>query len=283
MESISYLLQCSIPIVCRKVSSAGGSLDSINLHPLQEIDRESTNTDHHATPTLEAMYPTTKGTSSATITSGASKMAGTSDITDESFVIDLPPVSQLDSSVLEALPFYLREKILNEYANKEKKYDSLHEYEPLTSAVTTAPFEQDHSLSTLQDEVKVHVDKDKNKQDFQNPSSDSWNSSMILITNDPIVIDNEEVFLKEVRAYVRDWILNFLEGPMIEDVHIVAEYLLKLADSNVNVASLALKSMRRFIDELELFSWFSVFNQLLSDVQLRVTSVYGGQLLINSL
>lgn len=260
------------------VSTAGRSLDSVNPQPSHKA---KTNTEHPASPTLDSLNLTTKGGNSPSVTSGASKMAASSDITDDSFVIDLPPMSQLDSSVLEALPPYLREKILNEYANK--KDDSTQKQVQLIPAIPSARSDRDHILNAFQDKDKALRDGGTNTQDIQIPHSGSQISSKELLSNDPVIIDNEDVFLKEVRSYVRDWILNFLEGPISEDVYIVSEYLLKLTDSNLNVASLALKSMRRFINELELIDWFSVFNQLLSNIQLRVTSVYGGQLLINLL
>ena len=40
---------------------------------------------------------------------------------DETFAIDLPPMSQLDSSVLEALPQTMKEKILRGYTKQEQK------------------------------------------------------------------------------------------------------------------------------------------------------------------
>lgn len=223
---------------------------------------------------LQSAHPTPVRCVLTDTSIGASNMTASSDIADKGFVIDVPPMSQLDSSVLEALPAYIKEKILIEYANKQaKKTSSGPAHEPVTTLM-----ENPSSPKHTQDLVIALTEQGDVEQCVEKSVSTVVSSIMHTV-----IIENESTFIKEIRSYLREWILNCLDGPTVDDMHMVSDYFLKLTHSNLNVTSLSLKSMRRFIADLELLDWFAAFNELLSVVQLRVTSEYGGKLSIPSL
>ncbi len=155
--------------------------------------------------------------------------------------IDLPPLSQLDSSVLNALPELLKHEILQEYASKQAKVKTATPNEAMTP--TTDLLDSDRTLG--------------------------------------VVITNESLFLKDLRNYIQDWILHYIEGPPDEDVVIFNDYLIKLLTGNLDVSSQALKAMRRLTTRLELVSWYPVFNLLLENVEQCVREQYNGHLNIS--
>lgn len=162
----------------------------------------------------------------------------------DSSSIDVPPLSQLDSSVLDALPDSIRHEILTEYASKTAKKTSL----------------QEHT-----EEVTLALPPKKEKYFTQSLG---------------VIVANESVFLTEFRNYMEDWILHYVEGPPEEDLLIFSDYVVKLSIGNLDLTSLVLKTMRRFVARVELLSWYSIFNQLLETVQQSVTEQYNGQLKI---
>ncbi len=155
--------------------------------------------------------------------------------------IDVPPLSQLDDSVLDALPDSLRHEILTEYANKPAKKISLKE------------------------QTKVIVVKKERR----------------LAQTLEVIIANESKFLTDARNYIQDWILHYIEGPPEEDVLIFSDYVVKLSIGNLDMTSQILRTMKRFVVRVELLSWYSVFNQLLDAVQQSVKEQYSGQLQIH--
>ncbi len=93
-----------------------------------------------------------------------------------------------------------------------------------------------------------------------------------------VIITNESLFLRDIRRYIQDWILHYIEGPPEEDVAIFSDYLIKLSTGNLDVTSQALKAMRRLTLKLELISWYPVFNLLLENVEQCVGEQYSGHL-----
>ncbi len=157
--------------------------------------------------------------------------------------IDIPPLSQLDNSVLGALPESIRREILAEYTSKPAK----------TTPSNQEPTEQ--VIAPIPSRMNKHFTKSLE-----------------------VVIANERLFLRDIRNYMQDWILHYIEGPPEEDVLILTDYILKLSVGNLDMVSQVLKTMRRFVVRVELQSWYSVFNQLLAAVQQSVNKQYSGQL-----
>ncbi len=140
--------------------------------------------------------------------------------------------------MLDALPELLKDEILQEYASKQAKVETATPNEAMTP--TTDLLDSDRTLG--------------------------------------VVITNESLFLKDLRNYIQDWILHYIEGPPDEDVVIFNDYLIKLLTGNLDVSSQALKAMRRLTTRLELVSWYPVFNLLLENVEQYVREQYNGHL-----
>ena len=185
----------------------------------------------------------------------------TATTTDESFVIDLPPSSQLDSSVLEALPLELRQRIIEGYAGKG--YTGA---KTITSAVVKAADACDQIPRTT-------------------PLSVETAETVALkgALDDGIVIGDEETFLIECHQYIDRWVMQFIEGPKDEDVAKVCDYLLKLLQANLEMLSLFLKHFRRVLCRFALTSWYPSFNTILATIQSSASGLYGGVLPIPKL
>ena len=180
---------------------------------------------------------------------------------DKSCDLDLPPLSQLDNSVLDALPDNIRDEILQGYVNKATKKAA--PTKPAVTSKQTAPkMVQFKELPTVCEEHEQVV-PGKEKSTF--------------------VISNEGKFLRDLRAYVKDWILNFIEGPPESDIDIFSDYLVELSAGNLDVVLQILKAVRRLVARLEPSVWSAVFNSLLDRVQEYVRSSHNGHLPIERL
>ena len=175
---------------------------------------------------------------------------------DESFSIDLPPASQLDDSVLEALPSSMKNKILQSYA--EKMFSS-------TSDAVADNKPVDLNIASVSASLQQH--------------SDDIALVPVLIPNvPPFELENESEFVQEFRKYIQDWFTSFIDGPMEDDLEKVTEYLIILSRTNLEIVSVTLLYFRRLITRLELKMWYPVFNSLLYELQTDVKCHYGGTL-----
>lgn len=191
-------------------------------------------------------------------TVGSSVVAEHRDTRDESFAIDLPPASQLDSSVLEALPPSMKEKILQSYAK-----------ETSTLAACTDLGNIDKKLAML--------NNTRTNTEVSLQNTDKETSTIPDVTSD-VPSCEQSNFLKEFREYIRDWVTTFIEGPNKDDLEKVTKYLTDLSRTNLELVLVALKYFRRMIARLELSLWYPVFNLLLSRLQTEVRHNYGGTL-----
>ena len=182
---------------------------------------------------------------------------------DESFSIELPPASQLDHEVLEALPLALREKILQGYKNKgevRKSDDSKYTENPIESGNNEIAPSLYHGVETRSDNAAT---KDNSEEE--------------------IVIGDEEHYLSEWKKYIREWIAACINGPAETDVIKVTDYLCKLVQVNLEMAERCLKFVRRWIELQQQSPWFPCFNTMLEHVQGKVQQNYGGTLKIKPL
>lgn len=179
------------------------------------------------------------------------------DTRDESFAIDLPPASQLDSSVLEALPPSMKEKILQSYAK-----------ETSTSAACA-------DLGNIDKLAMLNNTRTNTEVSLQN--TDEETSTIPDVTSD-VPSCEQSNFLKEFREYIRDWVTTFIEGPNKDDLEKVTKYLTNLSRTNLEVVLVVLKYFHRLIARLELSMWYPAFNLLLSKLQAEVRHNYGGTL-----
>ena len=168
---------------------------------------------------------------------------------DESFAIDLPPASELDASVLEALPLPLRDRILKSYSSSNPPITQ----EPLTEMIPMfQPIQDSHLEPRTVSSPLVHI----------------W---------------NESEFLANFRSYLKDWVEHFTKGPEEHDVEKVTEYLLQLSHSNLSVLLAVLKYLRRTITKLGLMEWCSVFNTILCTLQIDIRQHFQGTLAIEEI
>lgn len=196
-------------------------------------------------------------------------LESSSPLVDDSFVIDLPPASQLDDSVLAALPSSMCKMILEGYATKGNS-------RPLDTAV-------DNNHNRLLEEpgrgVVMGVAAAPVPRIEEKPTQMTWKHKA-----DEIAVKDERVFLMSWKKYIYKSSLSFPDGPDGEDSQTTADYLSKLAETNLEMTELCLKSLRRFVElRLCVPGWISAFNMILEQVQERITEFYGGDLKMLSL
>ena len=161
----------------------------------------------------------------------------------ESFYI--PPASQLDASVFEALPEHYKMKISASYAkeNKEKAKKSPLVLPKYQGTPAVAP------------QVAQETQTDHNALDIDN----------INITT--------------VFANLREWLQSSKEdGPSDNDVQSFSEYLISLLDNHMDVVYCILKHLWRKINQLQLTHWKPVYLQLLSLIQEAMQEKYNAPL-----
>lgn len=193
---------------------------------------------------------------------------------NDSFRIELPPSSQLDHSVLEALPGDMRQKILQGYATKgnsivKRKLDGNVPCDSLDCAL--AEMSSEGSVTPIQLTKLDGVVTDHNSRKRQQEKDEE------------IVIHDEKTFLSSWKTYIGDWLSSFSDGPVDCDITKVADYLRRLARSNLVMAELCLKSFRRLIELHSLSAWCVSFSMILQQVQERVKEDHGGTLKIEPL
>ena len=156
---------------------------------------------------------------------------------DESFYI--PPASQLDASVFEALPEHYKVKISESYAREKAR-----------RAPTLVPKHQGTPTVV--------------------PPSATQDTKTVVNTHDDNAVDIMTIF-----GYLREWLQHSGEdGPTDSDVQSFSEYVLNLLDDHVDVVYCILKHLWRKINTLQLTQWQPVFLQLLSLVQEAMQEKY---------
>uniref|UniRef100_A0A1X7UNS7 DNA repair protein REV1 n=1 Tax=Amphimedon queenslandica TaxID=400682 RepID=A0A1X7UNS7_AMPQE len=111
----------------------------------------------------------------------------------ESAMLDLPPASQLDQSVLLALPSDLQEEVFDSYSKRQDK-----------ERVTLEPVSTEPSLA--------------------NPL---FPPSLSSLSN-----GNPERFLNETRTHIKAWVALYPAGPKERDSTIFIQFLISLIDLN---------------------------------------------------
>lgn len=164
-------------------------------------------------------------------------VSSSSTLLDESF--DIPPASQLDASVFEALPDHYKKKISESYARGKAKE-------------TPIPMAKHNNTPT----VIPSIHEPKNSVNIHDNIHDD--------------IDVMDVF-----AYLKEWLQNSKEdGPDDSDVQLFGEYMLGLLDSHMDVAYRILRHLWRKINGLQLAQWKPVYLQLLASVQETMQEKY---------
>ena len=209
--------------------------------------------------------------------------------TDESFLIDLPPASQLDCSVLDALPSSMRNEILRSYEKSVKNEgnqlsnliereqqevvrlltsstDDFNVQEPL--ALPAPVYMSDHFTHATKGTCDEHESEVGHSQSVEQKS----------VPNSEIVIDNQDEFLKEFRKYIREWVSNSRDGPIESDAVKFTDFFASFTETNLEVTQIILKFFRRLVLKLEKREWVLYFNTLLAKVQEVTKQCYGGTL-----
>ena len=189
---------------------------------------------------------------------------------DESFAIDLPPASQLDSSVLEALPSSLREKILRGYSKEV----------PPTATVFSEPTQDIQKPQTASQHTVVVEDT---TLPADHPQPTDCSSIYKLPNPKPRGIRFESDHLPKLRGYIKEWVMSCSEEPKEEGIEKVTEYLIELSRRNIEVLSILLKYFRRLISNSQLVHWYPVFNSLLHKLQTEIRGQYNGTLPITEI
>ena len=210
-------------------------------------------------------------------TTADSDQAGTSSIVpankvvrnlDETFSLDLPPASQLDSNVLKALPTQLREKILASYGSMGQVSG---QHAPTTNGrpdVNPGPVEAEEKP------VGIGKSKEANNMAFGEETGEEQFE---------VVVRDEDRLLEDWKADIDEWTCSFRDGPSDDDVLTVATHFCKMTCTNLKMVEVCLKVFRRFLLTRALSAWSTCYNVLLEQVQEKVLLVYGGTLKVEPL
>ena len=198
--------------------------------PAPVPDKSPISVPHHESPIPFLQSPVKDTTTTAT---------SSCSLNDSMY--NLPPLSELDQSVLLALPPDLQDKILNEYSSKPHKHVEKELNGPSASLSCNI---EGASCSTAV-EMKHH--------DF----------SVVRISN-----SIQEQYVSDLRSNLRKWVTKSKNGPTETETTSFNNYVSWLAQSNVEIVYLALKCLKRLIVSRKLVKeWASLFNGSLTIVQ----------------
>lgn len=202
---------------------------------------------------------------------------------DESFAVDLPPASQLDHSVLDALPPQLREKIMDSY-NKRGQ------------AVKELPMERITAGGREEELARMLVSSSEGDTERAIPQVASAGvgencghpmEGQIHTCNseveEEVVIADEDRFLEDWKSDIHEWVDSFCEGPKESDVLAVASHFCRLVNTNLKMVEVCLKIFRRLLVSQGSIMWCSCLNFLLQQIQAKVKTMYGGTLKVEPL
>ena len=253
---------------------------------------------------------------------------------DDTFVIDIPPASQLDSSVLEALPEDMREKILSSYAKLEQVSELSTEAGSTSGNVQKSPIhlpggeskggrgrggrggrgrgrgrgkgtaspnrspQKQVGLRTTS--MRVSPEKQKRLIDFTNVTdasgaveptllqSDDTVHAIACVTleqddevvpSDEIIIEDDDQFLSDFRAYLKKWVCDSPTGPLESDLKKVTDYFIRLYNSKrSDILFVIFLGLRRHILNHQCIGWSAAFNHLLEAIQSCIQLDYNGTL-----
>lgn len=255
---------------------------------LRDYFKSSSNT--HDSTASGTTAPSTGVSSTAAVATIAARSSYTAARNlDESFVVDLPPVSQLDHGVLDALPPQLREKIVEGY---NKRGQAMAQIVPKKERITVGEDEEFTNMvmssskggmggTTSQsgsggfcEPTRGGEDNGENEKELRHKSE---------AEEEEVVISNEDHFLEDWKSDIREWVDLFCDGPTDDDVLAVASHFCRLANTNLKMVEVCLKIFRRFLVSRGLVVWCPCFNFLLEQIQGRVKIVYGGTLKVEEL
>ena len=249
--------------------------------------------------------PPTKGSSSGYSLPGGGAAVTKPSPVDDSFLIDLPPMSQLDCSVLDALPLAMRNQILRSYEKSLKSEDVQlsklveREREELLSLLTStadasAGVQQpedvltsisEHNNKIVSDHSTVYKREAEatNSGERASVQAEEVSTSRSATEDAVVLIGNQDEFLKEFREYLKEWLAASTDGPTESDALKFTDFLTTFARSNLEVTQIMLRFFRRHILQLESRKWSLYFNILLVEVQDIVKQCSGGTLKISEL
>ena len=162
----------------------------------------------------------------------------------ESLVLDLPPASQLDQSVLLALPLDLQEEVFDGYSKRQDQ-----------GTVTLAPVSTETLLA----------------HPLSPPSLSSLSNR------------NPEVFLNETRTHIKAWVALYPVGPREGDFMIFKQFLISLIDLNaLEIVSLSLKCFHRVVQSVTNEKWSEAYSRIVTVIQDEILIRYNGHLSIPS-
>ena len=167
-----------------------------------------------------------------TVDTPSLNQASTSSLNDS--VYHLPPLGDLDHSVLLALPADMQDKILNEYSSR-----SCQEFSNIP----------DHSVTQHQTEENTRVEFFEIR----------------------IISKIQSQYVTELRNNIRKWVTQSNSGPSQAETESFYKYVCWLAEENFEVVYLALKCLKRVIVSRQLVKeWSSLFNDSLTIVQSKL-------------
>jgi hypothetical protein len=201
--------------------------------------------------------------------------------------IELPPASQLDVSVLTALPSSICQEILEGYSSREEqtlpgkeKIEDKY-YSPMKERI------EEGSPAVGANSVFVQVDRHTTRVDsVTKPVKhiSALDRKRRANRKEEIVVGDERVFLLSWKKYIAKLCSSSRDGLAFGDCERTTSYLCKLATTNLEMTELCVKSFRHFLELKSLvIQCGSAFNTVLKQVQDKVSEVYGGILKIEPL
>ena len=184
-----------------------------------------------------------------------SKGGATSNSLNQS-LYSLPPLDDLDESVLLALPPDLQDKILNEYSSK-----------PFKEETTKKPAEfKESGISNFQRRVEAsnHIQQQR------------------FATIDRITFNIQDRYVADLRSNLRIWVAKSRSGPTQAERDSFSSYVCWLTEVNIEVVYLALKCLKRVIVSKQLVKeWSSLFNSCLAIVQNKLQTNMSSRLVLD--
>uniref|UniRef100_A0A8C1TBW8 DNA repair protein REV1 n=1 Tax=Cyprinus carpio TaxID=7962 RepID=A0A8C1TBW8_CYPCA len=205
--------------------------------------------------------------------------------------IEVPSPSQVDQSVLEALPVDIRKQVEQSWRHREEQPS-----QPCTTGiilelpdVSQVDPEVFAALPReLQDELCSAYRNKGNAQaqgitgDVQCPSSPSTDVPETLSKFNPRPVPTlaGAYEFSDIRTLLREWVTSISE-PMEEDILQVVKYCTELVeDKDLEKLYLVIKYMKRLMQQSSESVWSMAFDFILDNVQVVVQQTYGSTLKI---
>lgn len=210
-------------------------------------------------------------------------------------------MSQLDCSVLDALPSAMRNQILRSYEKSIKSEDVQlsklveRERDELLSLLSSTSDASTTSVQQTQDELTSQRNVSDRSTAYKREAEVTCGTERVSVQHEEvaatsatasdakILIGNQDEFLKEFRQYLKEWLAASADGPTESDALKFTDFFTTFAQSNLEVTQIMLRFFRRHILQLESKNWSLYFNTLLVEVQDVVKRCSGGTLKISEL